>query len=143
MSRSVVAPADITAPAKPAYVAGLDLGQSQDFSALAIVEHAGRDRERPMLVRHLQRWPLGTRYPAVVEDVAALLARSPLAGAVRLAIDKTGVGAGIVDLFRASAAASTPSPSPAGRSSRATATTTRSRSASWSPPSRCRCRRDG
>ena len=100
MSRSVLAPADTTAPARPAYVAGLDLGQSQDFSALAIVEHAGRDRERPLLVRHLHRWPLGTRYPAIVEDVAELLARPPLAGAVRLAVDKTGVGAGIVDLLR-------------------------------------------
>lgn len=82
------------------FVAGLDLGQSQDYSALAIVETGPAVPDRIFDVRHLQRWPLGTRYPAIVDDVAALLAAPEVRGRVRLAIDATGVGAAVVDLFR-------------------------------------------
>lgn len=82
------------------YVAGLDLGQAQDYSALAIVEHGPAGAGQTLDVRHLQRWPLGTRYPAIVDDVAELLATPDLRGRVRLAIDATGVGAAVVDLFR-------------------------------------------
>lgn len=82
------------------YVAGLDLGQAQDYSALAIVEAGPVGPDQTFDVRHLHRWPLGTRYPAIVDDVAALLAAPEVRGRVRLAIDATGVGAAVVDLFR-------------------------------------------
>jgi hypothetical protein len=88
------------------YILGLDLGQAQDFSALAIVEKtwhqpapAGRP-EGQYAVRHLQRWPLGTSYPQIVADVAALAGRPPLDRPL-LALDRTGVGAAVADLFRA------------------------------------------
>jgi hypothetical protein len=48
-------------------------------------------------VRHLERLPLGTPYPAVVARVGRLLAAVPGA---ELAIDFTGVGRPIFDLFR-------------------------------------------
>jgi len=139
------------------FVVGLDLGQSQDYSALVIVEKRedvgydpaqvrtvteqviaytfqgfGRtvDRGRPEQhtrrvlvqpdgsyrdvpeqdavvlsydVRHIQRWPLGTSYPAIVSDVNALMARAPLLNRAPLVIDGTGVGRAVVDLFRQSA----------------------------------------
>jgi hypothetical protein len=84
------------------FVAGLDLGQAQDYSALAIVERVRRqgDRLPSYDVRHLERWPLGTAYPDVVAGagervraVRALEAECPLV------VDKTGVGAVVVDLF--------------------------------------------
>jgi hypothetical protein len=47
-------------------------------------------------VRHLERLPLGTPYPAIVAHVGRLLARVPGA---QLAIDFTGVGRPVFDLF--------------------------------------------
>jgi hypothetical protein len=92
------------------YLIGLDLGQSQDYTALCVLEATGGAFASPptfgpkyYAVRHLQRWVLGTTYPAIVQDVAALLWRPPLAGTwVPLVVDATGVGRPVVDLFRAS-----------------------------------------
>jgi len=91
---------------------GLDLGQSRDFSALAVVERfeialGGRDAvtyETRMAwryrVRRLERAPLGTPYPDVVERVRALMRGEALAGRCTLAMDATGVGAPVLDLLR-------------------------------------------
>jgi hypothetical protein len=88
------------------YFSGLDLGQMQDYSALAVVERTTLphpDNSRKTLyhfaVRHLHRWPLGTAYPAIVTDVRTLFATAPLQDS-RLAVDQTGVGRAVVDLFR-------------------------------------------
>lgn len=88
------------------YTAGLDLGQSADYSGLIIVERLdvapaelnARIMERRDVV-HAQRWTLGTPYPRIVEDVCALLAEPALAEAP-LIVDATGVGRGVTDLFR-------------------------------------------
>jgi hypothetical protein len=58
----------------------------------------GPDR-RSFDVRHLARLPLGLSYPAVVQEVALLLARPPLAGNCELIIDETGVGRAVADIF--------------------------------------------
>jgi hypothetical protein len=84
---------------KPEFVAGLDVGQVADYSAIAIIEHAGRAPDRPRLVRHLARFPLGTQYPDVVGGTLDLLDRPPLAGTVTLAVDQSGVGRAVVDLL--------------------------------------------
>jgi hypothetical protein len=88
------------------YYTGLDLGQRQDFSALAVLERSfGPDAEHPeravghYAVRHLERLPLGTAYTAVGERLVRLFARPPLRGTA-LAIDSTGVGRAVVDLLR-------------------------------------------
>ncbi len=52
-------------------------------------------------MRHAQRFPLGTPYPQIVKDVAALLQQPGLGSDVRLIIDATGVGRPVVDLFHA------------------------------------------
>lgn len=120
------------------YYFGLDLGQSSDYSALAILEEplwfpggsprhfipvsadgwispadldvetvryistvnrrGGRPHDVPLALRHLERFPLGTPYPKVVERVSTLLHSLQDKGAVLL-VDKTGVGAGVVDSF--------------------------------------------
>jgi hypothetical protein len=90
---------------------GLDLGQAQDWTALAIVERlkspereGGNDAPPPPWVyhlRHLERVPLGTPYPAIVDRVCALLATSQLSGVTDLVVDATGVGRPVVDLLRA------------------------------------------
>lgn len=103
------------------FVAGLDLGQSKDYTALSMLEAvptrhtvAGTapDPEMGLPADHaymldgppaalklvgLERYPLGTSYPAIVTHVADRLKAIP--GPVLLAVDATGVGAAIVDMF--------------------------------------------
>jgi hypothetical protein len=85
---------------------GLDLGQAADFSALAILESETAGRAGLYHCRHLQRWPLRTPYPQIVADVAQLVT-APALNSVSvpvLAVDATGVGPPVVDLFRAALA---------------------------------------
>jgi hypothetical protein len=82
---------------------GLDLGQSADYSALAIIARPEEsiDSEEPAyVVRYLKRWPLGTRYREVVQDVKDTLSKPPLAGNYKLAVDETGVGRAVSDMLR-------------------------------------------
>jgi hypothetical protein len=99
---------------------GLDLGQSRDYTALVIVEKVwerGRADARgnavlPHYLRYAKRYPLGTPYPFVVEDVKENYLNNeelffemyfPGYGQYRekprLIIDATGVGAAIRDEF--------------------------------------------
>ena len=83
------------------YFVGLDLGKVKDYTALAILERHGAGKDAVFHARHLQRYALGTPYPAIVVAVAALLDRAPFKGRrPKLAVDETGVGAPVVDLFR-------------------------------------------
>lgn len=118
----------------------LDVGQSQDYSALALIEEPlhvrerssfgqdltlepgwvlpsklepwvaeqlrtsagrhGRPHDPPLLVNGLERFDLGTRYPDVIDRVRELLISEPLRDKrLALLVDKTGVGAPIVDAF--------------------------------------------
>jgi hypothetical protein len=81
------------------FVAGLDLGQAQDFTALVVAEFGAGVVAPRYDVRHIQRWPLGTSYPAIVADVLAMLRAEPLAGS-KLIVDGTGVGRSVVDLLK-------------------------------------------
>jgi hypothetical protein len=85
----------------PKYTLGLDLGQTKDYTALVILERHGEGAQAVFHARHLQRYALGTPYPAIVAAVADMLKQAPLSsGTPRLAVDETGVGAPVVDLFR-------------------------------------------
>jgi hypothetical protein len=85
----------------PRYTVGLDLGQTKDYTALVILERHGEAEQAVFHARHLERFPLGTPYPAIVASVADMLKQAPLSsGTPRLAVDETGVGAPVVDLFR-------------------------------------------
>jgi hypothetical protein len=72
-----------------------DLGQARDYTALAVSEQAD---ERYNL-RRLERLPLHTSYPAVVERVQALASRPQLRGC-NLVVGQSGVGRPVVDLLR-------------------------------------------
>jgi hypothetical protein len=85
---------------------GLDLGQKRDHSAVAIVERRDHCRawepqtNYDLLVRHVERVPLGTPYPAIVEGVRKLSEMDELAGQCSVVVDATGVGAPVVDLLK-------------------------------------------
>ena len=88
---------------KPAYYVGLDLGQSQDYSALVIMERQGDSKETYTFhCRHLQRWQLRTAYPTIVAETVQIMNSEQIQqGTPRiLAVDATGVGAPVIDLFK-------------------------------------------
>jgi hypothetical protein len=78
---------------------GLDLGQISDPSAAIILEAHGEGDARIYDCRFIQQYKLGTSYPKIVESVCAMLDREPLRGQTTLAIDHTGVGRPVYDLF--------------------------------------------
>lgn len=77
---------------------GLDLGQSQDYTALSILERMKNDKEHVYHVRHLERIR-GAPYPAIVEKTARIMQSPELKDCASLVVDQTGVGAPVVDLF--------------------------------------------
>lgn len=85
------------------YILSLDLGQAADYSAIAGVERRSflEDDRVDYHVPMLKRWQLKTPYTEIVADVQAMLQRPPLRDAnPLLAVDQTGVGAAVVDMFK-------------------------------------------
>ena len=86
---------------------GVDLGQAQDPSALVAVQsyrpeptHAGDWPEPRYLIRWVERIPLGTDYPGVVQRIATTGAAAHTWGSTVIVLDGTGVGRPVVDLLR-------------------------------------------
>ena len=94
---------------------GLDLGQRQDFTAIAVIErrdvrHYQFDWMRYTEVedaravrhelRHLERMKLGTPWRVVVERVRELAGRLAAAGGCSVVVDATGVGGPVVERLR-------------------------------------------
>jgi len=95
------------------YFVGLDLGQSHDFTAIAVVDRAEvRGEWDPVVfafpkvvklrLRYLERPELGTPYPEIVERVAEVTRSAALARRCQLMADATGVGRPVVDMLRKS-----------------------------------------
>ncbi len=105
------------------YFVGLDLGQTRDFTAIAVVtfddmrkEAVGLAEELYRLggkrvsedelpeacleVVHLERMPPGTSYRNVVQRVRDLMDTPPLKGNAELVVDATSVGAAVVEMLR-------------------------------------------
>lgn len=81
------------------YFIGVDLGQSNDYTAISVIRAEGQAGE----IIHLERLRLGTPYPDQVITIKALhdhirQFRTPIS----LIVDYTGVGRPVVDLIRQS-----------------------------------------
>ncbi|MEZ5351348.1 MAG: hypothetical protein R2762_01830 [Bryobacteraceae bacterium] len=90
---------------------GVDLGQSRDPTAVAVVARREMEGARDAAtwewiveyeypVMGLRRLPLGMPYPKIVAEIEALIQRLPDYGTRELIVDATGVGAAVVDLLR-------------------------------------------
>ena len=96
----------------PEYLVGVDLGQKQDFTAIAVIERTEvatgeidaatyeRRVEVSYLLRYLERVRLGTPYPEIVGRVRELVRNPQLEGRCTLVVDATGVGVAVVDMLR-------------------------------------------
>ena len=72
----------------------------QAAGALWHADRLGRPAEVPLQVRHLERFELGTKYTDVVGRVREVSRSEPLRGMPGvLLVDKTGVGAAVLDSF--------------------------------------------
>jgi hypothetical protein len=112
----------VDGPLRPiCFVVGVDLGQSRDFTAIAVneinfaarvhysqseFEYIPAEMKTEQLIhhriRHLERVPLGTSYVDIVFRVKSLLERLyPLPRKPELCLDGTGVGRAVCDMFRA------------------------------------------
>src|SRR3712207_8988353 len=90
------------------FYVGLDLGQSNDFTALAIVQDVKETNEEGKLarylhLRHLERYPLKTSYTSVADSVVTLVSDPRLWDRRKppyLVVDATGVGKAVTDLLK-------------------------------------------
>ncbi|NHN85888.1 hypothetical protein GOB93_14730 [Acetobacter musti] len=102
------------------YVVGLDLGKSQDFTAICVAEVLScerqrwqrtkfealariteRRRTRRYRVVNVHRYARGTSYPDITRSVQSILRQLPAAPMnPALFVDRTGVGAPVVDAMR-------------------------------------------
>lgn len=106
------------------HVAGLDLGQLQDYTGLIIMEVHGTkvpiqyegvhellglpttERETVEIppvtsldIRHIERFPLNTKYLDIAKEMGIRLCGMPRP--YQFAIDQTGVGVGVAEMMRA------------------------------------------
>jgi hypothetical protein len=99
-----------------AYYVGLDLGQSADYTALAVVQTvptydaATGKHSTELHLRHLERYPLKTPYTQIADHVRDLLSGPSFTVPVlengrvakpstQLIVDATGVGTAVTDLL--------------------------------------------
>jgi integrase len=87
---------------RPTYFVGLDLGQQNDFTAIAVLEDVTPPEDsnkKTLHIRHLERFK-DRLYPDVAERVETLLETPPLKDQAALFIDATGVGPAVTDIFK-------------------------------------------
>lgn len=89
------------------YFIGCDLGQAHDPSALGMIERnvSYGKKESEIIsryqVRHLERFPLETEYPVVVQRVSRIFKNPDIQTNGKLIVDETGVGRAVMDMMRA------------------------------------------
>ena len=93
-------------------IIGIDLGQSQDYTAICILEkwqkwfawpYDGQKDGKPYyFVRFLERPPLGTSYPAIIKRTEQIYygLKEKEEKAPSLVLDATGVGKPVFDSFK-------------------------------------------
>jgi len=86
------------------YLAGLDLGQANDYSAFSIAEkNIHRERGKiwsKLSIGHLERYPIGTSYFDIAEEIAGRFEDPRLKIRGKLVVDQTGVGKPVMDILR-------------------------------------------
>ena len=84
---------------------GVDIGQRTEPSALCVAETGDREgphgTETHYVIRHLERLPAGTSYPALADRTAEVASKvaERVAGTLFVFLDATGLGQSVVDLF--------------------------------------------
>ena len=86
----------------PGWVSPSEIPPRTAHNLMAVGHNYGRPPHPPLYLRHLERYPLRTSYTEIVSSVKRLLLSEPIKLRLRhtaLLVDKTGVGAAVVDSF--------------------------------------------
>lgn len=78
------------------WIVSADLGKKRDYTAIAVLQVVGG----LILVRHVERFPIGTKYPDIRARVKQIVSSPKFPNAI-LVVDGTGVGEPVVDEMRA------------------------------------------
>ncbi len=81
------------------FFVGLDLGQANDYTALAVLERRIVEKESSYDVRKLER-VRGMPYPDIIDKITQIMRSPALINEALLIVDQTGVGQPVVDSFR-------------------------------------------
>jgi Terminase RNaseH-like domain len=81
------------------YVIGIDLGQSPDRTAVALIEY-DQIEQPDYRVRFLHLFPRGTPYTELPDTISERISQPPVKSNVNLAVDATGPGRPVVDYLR-------------------------------------------
>ena len=79
------------------FYVGVDLGQRQDHTAIVVVERLGQSKL--LVVRWVERVPLGTPYVRVVERLKEIVRNPELFGRVRVAVDGGSIGSPVMEMI--------------------------------------------
>ncbi len=86
---------DLRRAHKDPYSDGVDV----EVMERELEDESGAEPEPVYEVRHLERLPLSTPYAEVARRAKNLMSTPPLRGNAELAVDATGVGAAVVEMF--------------------------------------------
>lgn len=84
------------------YIMGVDLGRQLDHFAIVVLHRqmvVSDDDDPRHSVVFLSQIELGTPYTEIIEYVAQLVDSHELRGMVNIAVDRTGVGTGVMDFW--------------------------------------------
>lgn len=84
----------------PELTIGVDLGKTNDYTAICVLETERDGKTAMHHARHLERFRIGLPYPRQVERIVALRDAVAKLGTPRLVVDQTGVGQAVVDMLR-------------------------------------------
>jgi len=86
------------------YLAGLDLGQANDYSALTIAEKQITRQQgkiwSKLSISHMERFDIGTSYYNIAEQITGYFEDPRLKIRGKLIVDQTGVGKPVMDILR-------------------------------------------
>lgn len=83
------------------WVLGMDLAQKRDFTGLCALRMRRDDDGAFFELHAVERLPMRMPYPQQVQYVAQKVRQNPPLAGADLAVDQTGVGIAVVDMFRA------------------------------------------
>jgi len=87
------------------YYVGVDLGQTQDYSAVCMLEQSAQyvqeihNTVETYKAVYLHRFPLQTEYPVVVQHIKTMFDNQKLTIRGRLIVDQTGVGRAVTEMM--------------------------------------------
>ena len=80
------------------YILGIDVGQSRDYTAICVLEPIETKDGYKYHCTYIKRLPLNKTFSDMALDVKSMVEQLEVTGHVSVIIDKTGVGAPVVEL---------------------------------------------